>query len=118
MKRAAKRKIKNVHAVLDSGVNRVEDVLAAGVINGTRKDVVVTQPCARRYARHVIDAHAVHDGGLSGHPRRVPSDMRPVVLDSLSVQTLLARFVVEDLGNNYFFRDVSAVLVRSMRGAV
>ena len=44
--------------------------------------------------------------------------MRPVVLDSQSVQTLLAGLVIEDLGNNDLGRDVLTVAVRSMRRAI
>src|SRR4029453_18350904 len=41
-----------------------------------------------------------------------------VILDRLSVQTLLAGFVIENFRNNNFFRDVVAVLILVMRSAV
>src|SRR4029450_103597 len=52
------------------------------------------------------------------HTCSVPSDMRPVVLDRLSVQTLLAGLVIEDLGNNELGCDVLAVAVGGIRRTI
>lgn len=44
--------------------------------------------------------------------------MCPVVLDSLSIETLLLGFVIEDFGNNNFWRDILTVLVLDVRSAI
>ena len=97
---AAKRQIKNVHAVLNRCVDRIEDVLAAGVRHVAWKNIIISQPRTRGYPRHVINTNAVHHCGLAGHPRGVPGRMRPVVLYGLGVEALLVSFVVEHLGND------------------
>src|SRR6266480_5887166 len=115
---AAERKIENIHFISDGGIDSVKDVLAASVINIAREDIVVTQPRARCYAGHVIDAHAVEDRNLASNSSRDSSGMRPVVLDCLGVESLLVGLVIEDLGNNHFWRDVITVLVLVVRIAV
>ena len=118
----SQRKIENIHAVSDCGVNRVEDVLAARavrkLINVVGKDVVVPQPGARRYPGHVTDADAVYDGSLASHAGGDPGGVSPVPLDCLRVEALLEGLVKEDLGNNDFWRDILAVLVLVVRIAI
>src|SRR5438093_1455101 len=44
--------------------------------------------------------------------------MRPVILNRLRIEILMVRLVVENLGNNNFWRDVFAVLVLMVRIAI
>src|SRR5437773_12082944 len=105
---AAKREIENVHPVGDRSIDRVEDVLAAGLTHIAGKDIVVPQKGARRYPGHVIDAHAVHHRSLAGHTCRDSRSVCPMILDGLCVESLLLGLVIEDLGNDDFWRDVLA----------
>ena len=91
---AAERQIKNIHAVLDRGINRVEDVLAASVsARRPGEDVVVPQPGARRYPGHVIDTHAVDDSSLASHAGGDAGGVGPVILNRLRVEALLLRLI-------------------------
>ena len=56
---AAERQVEDVHAVVHGGLDRVEDVLAAGVLDVAGEHVVVAQPRAGRDARHVVDLDAL-----------------------------------------------------------
>ena len=63
-------------------------------------------------------ADAVDDGSLAGHAGRDPGGVRPVILNGLRVEALLVGLVVEDFGNNDFWRDVLAVLILVVRIAI
>ena len=67
---------------------------------------------------HVINLHAVHNSGFAGHSSRYASRVCAVILDGLSVQTLVVGLIVENFRNNNLFRDVVAVLILVMRSAV
>src|SRR5262249_33706676 len=115
---AAERQIKNVHSVLDRGLNRPEDILAASVHHVTRADIVIPNPGARSNAGHIIDAYAVHKGSFAGYSSRYASSVRAVILNCLRVAALLSGLVKKDLGNNDFWRDVLAILVFLVRKAI
>src|SRR5207249_11869035 len=96
----------------------VQDVFAASVQDVAWKNVVISQPCPRRDSRHVIDHNGIHDGSFARYSSRDASCVCAVILDCLCVQTLLAGFVIENLGDDNFWRDVFAVLILMMRSAI
>src|SRR5262249_36776348 len=118
----SQRKIENIHSVLDCGVDRVEDVLAArtvtALINVIGEDVVVPQPGTRRYSGHVIDAHAINDSSLASDACGDPGGVSPVPFDCRRIEALLLRLVEENFCHNHFWRDVVAVLVGLVRIAI
>ena len=111
----SQRKIENIHSVLDCGVNRVEDVLAArtvtALINVVGEDVVVPQPGTRCNPGNVIDADTIDDSSLASDARGDPGGVSPVPLDCRRIEPLLLRLVEENFCHNHFWRDVPAVLV-------
>ena len=115
---AAQRQVENIHAVLDCLIDCVQDVFTASVQHATGENIVIAQPRARSDARHVIDLYAVHNGSFAGYSSRYASRVGAVILDGLSVQTLVVGLIIENFRNNNFFRDVVAVLILVMRSAV
>src|SRR6266550_2311158 len=115
---AAKRQVENVHAVFDSCINSVQDVFAASVQNASGKNVVISQPSARRDPGHIINAHAIYNRSFAGYSGGNSSCMCAMILDGLSVQTLLVVLIEKNFGNYNLFRDVIAVLILVMRSAI
>ena len=98
MRIAAEAQIGDVHSVRVRGVQGIEDVLAAGVIDRAGEDVVAAQEGRRSNARDRVGDHdAVDRGGgaeVAGHRA---GDVRAVVLDGLRVEAEAGRLVGEHL---------------------
>src|SRR6266508_2111968 len=115
---AAERQVQDIHAVEHGRVHGVEDVLAAGVGDVAREDVVVAQPGAGRDARHVVDRDALDRGDLAGYTGHGAGDVGAVFLGCAGVEAADGRLVVEHLGDDDLGRGVLAVRVDHVSRAV
>ena len=114
---AAEAHVHDVHAVRVGGIERVEDVLGAGVRDVAREDVVVAEERRRRDAGRVVRERSRADAGRA---RLVVAgdragDVRAVVVDRLGIEAVLVALVVEDLGDDDLVVRVLELALREAR---